>query len=53
MTLLLLLLWLPQVHSRGKQSSWNVDGELMRHHSVHIGVHAGLVDVFARGIEQM
>ncbi|WIA21466.1 hypothetical protein OEZ86_009098 [Tetradesmus obliquus] len=42
-----------QVHARGKQSSWNVDGELLRHPRVHIGVHAGLVDVFARGIEQM
>jgi hypothetical protein len=51
--LLLLLLLLPQVHTHGKQSAWNVDGELLRHPQVYIGVHAGLVDVFARGIEQM
>jgi hypothetical protein len=52
-TRLLLLLLLLQVHAHGKQSVWNVDGELLRHPRVHIGVHAGLVDVFARGIEQM
>jgi hypothetical protein len=49
----MLLLLLPQVHTHGKQSAWNVDGELLRHPQVYIGVHAGLVDVFARGIEQM
>jgi hypothetical protein len=45
---------LVQVESEGgASSSWNVDGELLRHGRVNVGVHAGLVDVFARGVELM
>eukprot|EP00878_Enallax_costatus_P012632 GHUV01013195.1.p1 GENE.GHUV01013195.1~~GHUV01013195.1.p1 ORF type:complete len:665 (+),score=223.65 GHUV01013195.1:538-2532(+) len=40
-----------QVQSEGRQSSWNIDGELLKHSRVKLGVHAGLVDVFARGVE--
>lgn len=42
-----------QVESEGGHSSWNVDGELLRHGRVNVGIHAGLVDVFARGVELM
>jgi len=35
----------------GPESSWNVDGELLSHNTVHIRVQRGLVDVFARGVE--
>jgi hypothetical protein len=42
-----------QVECEGAQSSWNVDGELLRHGRVNVGIHAGLVDVFARGVELM
>eukprot|EP00775_Hariotina_reticulata_P013622 gene13622-13748_t len=41
------------VMGEGRQSSWNVDGELLKHGAVSVDVHAGLVDVFARGIEAM
>jgi ceramide kinase len=37
----------------GGSSCWNVDGELLRHGAVRVGIHAGLVDVFARGVELM
>lgn len=40
-----------QVQTEGRQSSWNVDGELLKNSRVAFGVHAGLVDVFARGVE--
>jgi ceramide kinase len=42
-----------QVEAQGRHSSWNVDGELLRHGRVNVGIHAGLVDVFARGVELM
>jgi ceramide kinase len=42
-----------QVEAEGRPGSWNVDGELLRHGRVNVGIHAGLVDVFARGVELM
>lgn len=33
------------------ESAWNVDGELLPHNAVHIGVARGGVEVFARGVE--
>ena len=33
----------------GKQSSWNVDGELLRHNFVETQIHRGLVRTFAGG----
>lgn len=42
-----------QVEAEGRHSSWNVDGELLRDGRVNVGIHAGLVDVFARGVELM
>lgn len=48
-----LPLMLLQVEAEGRHSSWNVDGELLRHGRVNVGIHAGLVDVFARGVELM
>jgi len=42
-----------QLEAEGQQSSWNVDGELLKHGRVNVGIHAGLVDVFARGVELM
>jgi hypothetical protein len=46
-------LLLLQVEAEGRHSSWNVDGELLRDGRVNVGIHAGLVDVFARGVELM
>jgi hypothetical protein len=42
-----------QVEAEGRYSSWNVDGELLRDGRVSVSIHAGLVDVFARGVELM
>lgn len=35
----------------GKESCWNVDGELLRNNTVTINAHQTIVDIFARGIE--
>eukprot|EP01025_Chloroclados_australasicus_P026558 TRINITY_DN2639_c0_g1_i1.p1 TRINITY_DN2639_c0_g1~~TRINITY_DN2639_c0_g1_i1.p1 ORF type:complete len:804 (+),score=56.36 TRINITY_DN2639_c0_g1_i1:361-2772(+) len=35
----------------GKESSWNVDGELMTNNQVEGEVAQGLIDVFSRGVE--
>lgn len=40
-----------QVRPVGKESSWNVDGELLPSNSILAAVHQGLLDVFARGVE--
>ena len=34
----------------GRQSSWNVDGELLRNNTVEARVHRGLMRVFSRGV---
>ena len=36
----------------GAESCWNVDGELVSENGITAQVHQGLVDVFARGVEQ-
>jgi ceramide kinase len=35
----------------GKESSWSVDGELLKNNHVSAKVYRGLIEVFARGIE--
>lgn len=35
----------------GRESSWNVDGELLDNNHVTAQVHKGLVEIFARGVE--
>lgn len=35
---------------QGRQSSWNVDGELLRNNSLEANIHRGLIRVFARGV---
>ena len=35
----------------GKESCWNVDGELLDNNYVTARVHRGLLEVFARGVE--
>eukprot|EP00210_Caulerpa_lentillifera_P006875 g6572.t1 len=41
-----------KVEPLNSKSSWNVDGEVIRHKGLASMVHNGLVQVFARGIEQ-
>lgn len=38
--------------SAGKESSWSVDGELLQNNHISAKVYRGLIEVFARGIEQ-
>eukprot|EP00879_Flechtneria_rotunda_P007022 GHRR01007372.1.p1 GENE.GHRR01007372.1~~GHRR01007372.1.p1 ORF type:complete len:265 (+),score=80.26 GHRR01007372.1:40-834(+) len=40
-----------QIECHGHQSCWNIDGELLHHSRLRVGIYAGLVDVYARGIE--
>ncbi len=40
-----------RVEPVGKESSWNVDGELLENNHVTCQVHKGLVEIFARGVE--
>lgn len=35
----------------GRESSWNVDGELLENNHVTAQVHKGLLEIFARGVE--
>lgn len=35
----------------GRESCWNVDGEILGHNQMTGEVHRGLLEVFARGIE--
>lgn len=35
----------------GRESAWNVDGELLENNHVTAQVHKGLLEIFARGIE--
>lgn len=35
----------------GKESSWNVDGELLSNNHISVEVQQACVDVFARGVE--
>lgn len=35
----------------GRESSWNVDGELLENNHVTAQVHKGLLQIFARGVE--
>ena len=41
-----------QVSPVGRESWWNVDGELLSNNHLTAEVHRGLVNVFARGIER-
>jgi len=41
-----------QVVPLDSQSSWNVDGEVIRQQGLTSMVHSGLIQVFARGVEQ-
>eukprot|EP00877_Chromochloris_zofingiensis_P010465 jgi/Chrzof1/5672/Cz16g11060.t1 len=41
-----------KVEPSGRQSHWNIDGELMADNSVTMHVDRGCLNVFARGIEQ-
>ena len=36
----------------GKESRWNVDGELLPSNHITAEVHRGLIEVFARGVER-
>ena len=40
-----------RVEPVGRESSWNVDGELLDNNHVTAQVHKGLLEVFARGVE--
>eukprot|EP01023_Acetabularia_acetabulum_P038436 TRINITY_DN36843_c0_g1_i1.p4 TRINITY_DN36843_c0_g1~~TRINITY_DN36843_c0_g1_i1.p4 ORF type:complete len:122 (-),score=24.93 TRINITY_DN36843_c0_g1_i1:1163-1528(-) len=35
----------------GRESSWNIDGELMLDNRIEAKVEQGLIDIFARGVE--
>uniref|UniRef100_A0A7S3QT80 DAGKc domain-containing protein n=1 Tax=Dunaliella tertiolecta TaxID=3047 RepID=A0A7S3QT80_DUNTE len=39
------------LHICSGESAWNVDGELLPHNAVRIGIMRGAVEVFARGVE--
>ena len=39
-----------KVVPQGPQSSWNVDGELLRNNFMEARIHRGLVRVFSRGV---
>ena len=39
-----------QIIPLGLESSWSVDGELLKNNSLSGEVHRGLLDVFARGL---
>lgn len=39
------------VEPTGRESAWNVDGELLANNHVTAQVHKGLLEVFARGVE--
>ena len=39
-----------KVVPQGPQSSWNVDGELLRNNAMEASIHRGLVRVFSRGV---
>ncbi|GAB4813614.1 hypothetical protein N2152v2_000660 [Parachlorella kessleri] len=41
-----------KVEPLGKESRWNVDGELLPSNHITSEVHRGLVEVFARGVER-
>lgn len=40
-----------RVEPIGRESSWNVDGELLDNNHVTAQVHKGLLEIFARGVE--
>lgn len=48
-----MCLLVPSVSVRpvGRESSWNVDGELLSDNTVSVQVQRALVDVFSRSIE--
>jgi len=39
-----------RVTPSGQQSSWNVDGELLRNNYLEASVHRGLLQIFSKGI---
>ena len=45
------VLW-AKVEPQGRESHWNVDGELLQHNSICASLHRGVVPVFGRGVEQ-
>jgi diacylglycerol kinase family enzyme len=45
------MLKLALTRAHAGESAWNVDGELLPHNAVRIGVTRGALDVFARGVE--
>ena len=40
-----------RVEPVGRESSWNVDGELLDNNHVTAQIHKGLIEIFARGVE--
>jgi ceramide kinase len=39
-----------KVTPSGLQSSWNVDGELLKDNNLEASVHRGLLQIFSKGI---
>lgn len=39
------------VTPQGRESSWNVDGELLANNTIAAAVHHAVVPVFGRGVE--
>ena len=40
-----------KVEPSGRESHWNVDGELLEHNSICASIHRGVVPIFGRGVE--
>ena len=39
------------VTPQGRESNWNVDGEILANNTIVTAVHAAVIPVFARGVE--
>ena len=39
-----------RVIPQGRQSSWNVDGELLKNNNLEANIHRGLIRIFAGGV---
>lgn len=40
-----------KVEPQGRESHWNVDGELLQHNAICASIHRGVVPMFGRGVE--
>ena len=41
-----------KVEPQGRESHWNVDGELLQHNSICASIHRGVIPIFGRGVEE-